>query len=551
MDRGKSAPPNNALLWITNSVTVQPHILFVRTPAGPTPIFLSRQYTAACDVENKRVTISDGTYATLPVTEEFGVASFHTLYGANGSGKTQLLLDVRQTFSRGSKRKPLAIFFVADGKEQIYQGTLLGGWTVVLASEPVRRVTQPPEIVSVFYTTSPFEYSRRNRYAAQNALDVSPSIGHSVSFDGLALLDKYDVLPAAIRERARIRVRINMLTLDQVLEQFVSPLRQRKEPVALHLTRSNIKEFISGWLKALSSETQNLVRISVALAETESSDYRWRAHACDLLVAHAAKKEAIELTDDDSDAILHDLLTILSSGDVQWQSRIRKISDYCTRLFPDGKTKTSGPLTLESFGQFIGASSASDRALASSAAKAGVMSFSVSNMSSGETAYMVLLASLSSAIKMLETQSPTPIFFLIDEGEMFMHPEWQRCYVSKILELLKESQVLAGYIHVLITTHSLIVAADSPPNALINVETGEHANGFGLGPKFVLKDVYGVDSFAGALSQELLSKLDQYMRSRDSAVSSKEAARIAESLADRDLQRYVKNEIVRRGGTLD
>ncbi|VWD09131.1 AAA family ATPase [Burkholderia lata] len=532
-------------------MTTQLHILFVRTPAGPTPINLSRQYTATLIAESKIVQLKKLGPGPAPSSEHFGVASFHTLYGANGSGKTQLLLDVRQTFSYGSNEKPLGIFFSSNGEEQIYQGQILGGWTVTIEGRPLHRTKRPPDVASVFYTTSPFEFARRNRFIAPNALDVSPSVGHSVSFDGLALLGKYDVLPASIRERARIKVRTSIMTLDQIAEQFISPLRQRNSVDEKRISLTKLRYFIIKWLESLDIETQHFLRVGVARSQTENTNYHWRDHACELFTKYSEVLGTENFPDGDSQAILRHLVIIISSGDEQWETRTRKLSDYCLRLFPKGNKRARGPLTLDSFAEFIGAQSETERSLASSAAKSGILSFTVSNMSSGETAYMVLLASLSGAIKTLEAPSPKPTFFLIDEGEMFMHPEWQRSYISKILGLLRDSQALAEYMHVLITTHSLIVAGDSPPNTLINVDSGEHTNGFGLGPKFILKNVYGVESFAGSLTAELLAKLDRYMSSRNSDVTTDEAAYLAKSLADHDLQEYVKKEIIRRGGSVD
>ena len=208
-------------------MTTEFHLLFVNTPRGPVPISLSRQFEATCDVENRTVDIRRNVSRPLGLATDIGVASFHTLYGINGSGKTQLLMDIRQTFSTGAKRRPLGVFYFSDDEFKVYQGSLLGGWTVTLDGEPVRRIKAAPEASSIFYTTSPFEFARRRRYLSSNALDASPEIGQSTMFDALGLLRAADSLPETVRERTKIRITLKVMTVDQIANYIASTLKLR------------------------------------------------------------------------------------------------------------------------------------------------------------------------------------------------------------------------------------------------------------------------------------------------------------------------------------
>jgi len=239
------------------------------------------------------------------------------------------------------------------------------------------------------------------------------------------------------------------------------------------------------------------------------------------------------------------MTNLLSSYDEDFPHAADDFIKYWAETVPD-ETRRRKRFSLPEFEASIGADRRRGRKSAEWAAAHGLLTFSVSGMSSGEVAYLVLLASLSGAIQHLKDTSDRPLFVLVDEGEMFMHPEWQRGYIKQIFELLGRFESQAKNFHVLITTHSLIVAGDSPPNTLINIETGEHTNGFGLGPKLLLKDVYGVESFAGTLTTELLEKLSTFINAGSASVSTSEAVRIAESLADEALKEYVKNAIRRR-----
>jgi len=183
----------------------------------------------------------------------------------------------------------------------------------------------------------------------------------------------------------------------------------------------------------------------------------------------------------------------------------------------------------------------------------GLVTWSFRNLSSGQVAFLMLFSSLANAIMSL--QAGRTAFLFIDEGEMFMHPAWQRRYITDLLTFLGQYPEVSSRLHVVLSTHSLIVAADSPPNRLFNVKSGEMVNGFGYGPKDMLNYIYGVREFQGEHAGRLMESLVEHIRNRNSVSMRAEVAlELASNIADDRLRKYLTNELSRRGeagGNLD
>jgi predicted ATP-binding protein involved in virulence len=172
-----------------------------------------------------------------------------------------------------------------------------------------------------------------------------------------------------------------------------------------------------------------------------------------------------------------------------------------------------------------------------------VLSWSFTELSSGEVAFMMLYANIARALSPLEYTDVGPIFLCLDEGEMFMHPKWQRDYISGVLGFLEKFPDVASKIHLFMSTHSLIVAADTPPNRLFDVLEGRHVNGFGLNPKQTLYEVFHVDNFSGKLSTDRMKSITRCLRDGWKPEELNEARAVAATLADVHLRKYVEQQL--------
>jgi hypothetical protein len=178
----------------------------------------------------------------------------------------------------------------------------------------------------------------------------------------------------------------------------------------------------------------------------------------------------------------------------------------------------------------------------------GLINFGVNNLSSGQAALVFLFSALYGALQRYGANRrylERPLFLLIDEGEMFMHPQWQRRYVSLLLRFAERLPGVAERAYLVISTHSLIVASDSPPHSLMDVAKGRIINGFGLGPKGTLNRIYEVDNFAGEFSATKLEEIENAFKT-PTLEGLADVRKIVDSLADEKVKNYLESNITRQ-----
>lgn len=131
-------------------------------------------------------------------------------------------------------------------------------------------------------------------------------------------------------------------------------------------------------------------------------------------------------------------------------------------------------------------------------------------LSSGEFAKVSIFSSILDAINYTSDNSNTLV--LIDEVDLYLHPEWQRTFISNLIELVKNEDC-ESKIQFLITTHSPLIIGDLLPEDIIclkrkdNKIVHEESMGFGA----LLSDFYldgmHIDSTYGEHSRKLLQHL--------------------------------------------
>lgn len=86
------------------------------------------------------------------------------------------------------------------------------------------------------------------------------------------------------------------------------------------------------------------------------------------------------------------------------------------------------------------------------------------NLSSGEKAFLTLFSRLNYANKRINSDNDHKIDFIIlmiDELDLYFHPEWQRRYLFVLLELIPK--IFSGKkVQLLLSTHSPFIASDLP-----------------------------------------------------------------------------------------
>lgn len=94
------------------------------------------------------------------------------------------------------------------------------------------------------------------------------------------------------------------------------------------------------------------------------------------------------------------------------------------------------------------------------------------NMSSGQLAILAQLCLISEAVRTFSERKIKRVLFLIDEGDAFLHLEWQRKYIghlNKLLARLKKDHDMISF-QVIIATHSPLLATDVPKEFVCRME---------------------------------------------------------------------------------
>ena len=95
-------------------------------------------------------------------------------------------------------------------------------------------------------------------------------------------------------------------------------------------------------------------------------------------------------------------------------------------------------------------------------------------MSSGERAFLGLFSRFYSVIEKIDKKN---VLIVMDEPEMFMHPEWQRKFINIFIKF-SENIFLGKKIQIITTSHSPFMANDLPRENIIMLETYTEDDGF-------------------------------------------------------------------------
>ncbi|HGT2342731.1 TPA: AAA family ATPase [Yersinia enterocolitica] len=86
--------------------------------------------------------------------------------------------------------------------------------------------------------------------------------------------------------------------------------------------------------------------------------------------------------------------------------------------------------------------------------------------SSGELAKLNIFSSMYNHIK---KNNRGTTLFILDETDLYLHPEWQRTFISELISFL-EKETDISKIQILITTHSPLIIGDFLPDDIISLQ---------------------------------------------------------------------------------
>lgn len=512
-------------------------------------LHLTKKFKVTLDEERRGVRVDQESV----VDSDLKIGSIHTLFGENGAGKTHVLLELAHIFNPSSRKHTAAVLYENSHGVFLRPGKSLAGWTLEDGGFDVIFSSELPVAESVFYTTSPYEYGRRKFPRNARFRDITPTFGQRNSFDALALLtlpkqaekDDKEESDFSFIERATIRWKLNLFTdheAIQVLARSAQASRVRVTGLERNL-RPLLTRLLSDAPHPEFRVIFSLWHAANALHERDGTSM-WLDHLLDILPANP--KPVVD------PQFLLNMVSLMEqeSGRLLGYERYDRLKSLMFDLL-GSKKNHSGDLSRKEFERtfvpLLDQPNGDIRYLM----HLNLLEFSLAKLSSGETAYLILLSALHGALTSLQASlessgdrsaQHTPIFLLIDEGEMFLHPRWQRGYLSKLQDFIVKSYSRPKQVHLVVSTHSLIVAADSPPNSLVDIKSGKPANAFGLGPLSTLDEVYGVKTFYGNLALQQLERLESLVWSNSREMLT-QAATLVENLADIEMREAIKDQI--------
>lgn len=209
--------------------------LMVRTREGLAVIPLRDHYRFGDPTPEQRVEVSQGG-SDLQESVRITLDSVTLVYGENGGGKTQLLLDLALTLSRQKGERRIGIFWRdAVSRELCFDPGSRFRSVVFSGQVPVRERSfdgRRKGLATLFYTTSPFESSRRRALKMPGLIDATPSFGSDNPFNGTALLRVAHTLPTDLDfiGSTRVGVRVRFPSLRSLMEEFTATSDREVEP---------------------------------------------------------------------------------------------------------------------------------------------------------------------------------------------------------------------------------------------------------------------------------------------------------------------------------
>jgi predicted ATP-binding protein involved in virulence len=83
------------------------------------------------------------------------------------------------------------------------------------------------------------------------------------------------------------------------------------------------------------------------------------------------------------------------------------------------------------------------------------------NVSSGQKAYLNMYALIWAEVeKVISTNKKQDFIICIDEGDLYLHPQWQVSFVKDVVKYLPV--IFSGCVQIVLTTHSPLLVSDIP-----------------------------------------------------------------------------------------
>lgn len=400
----------------------------------------------------------------------FNIDSISLLVGKNGSGKTYTLQQIANSFSSQRIQAETNCQFELTNLRYSVENKL------------------PKEFGAIYYTPVPNKPTLRR---SPRLIDASPSLNKPISpaalqkhqdiirHFGIApqLVAKFSATPSKtinhIAERLS-NVNVNKINLPSHITEAIISLRQQQSELA-ELDKK--QELMLDWDDDPNDEKYGEVKHAVQQCQKKLYerlfDFLCKEIAPDRLFSaftaiekNLLKKRAgPSVTTSIFERLLNiQLLPRNPSISHHWMETTSYDFDFIANQIQraDRIQTSSSAWSAEipvSFGEHEHFSS--------------IASIEWSGLSSGQWALATQIAALENGISLLSSKGYPKILILIDEGDTFLHLDWQRQYLGLVDDFL--GQLKGKYpiesIQAIVATHSPLLATDIPREFFINLDS--------------------------------------------------------------------------------
>jgi len=183
-------------------------------------------------------------------------------------------------------------------------------------------------------------------------------------------------------------------------------------------------------------------------------------------------------------------------------------------------------------------------------------------LSDGEYQFLYLFSQIYSSLQ------EEKILLLIDEGESFLHPNWQKKYLSYIVQFLKDN-FPNRKIHIILTSHSPFLLSDIPKQNIIFLDKDENGNckvvdglkekkqTFGANIHTLLSDSFFMeDGLMGEFAKGKIDDVINYLHGKESKIKNNNEAQklihiIGEPIVKNQLQRMLDSKRLKKVDEID
>ena len=418
--------------------------------------------------------------ATEGTPNIFDVDSISLIIGNNGSGKTSIFRKIIRKFLPSAKRDHYSSEIHLDNGKSLSFAEMRSKWGVIYYA-PVQ--------------------SGRRPHATRNFVDISPKWGESLSAFDLRhhtdILAEFDISPK-LYAVSRINVRdvckslvdvlmvqnypneenIPFVLMDMFPDLFnlldesrsvklvatlesVSPIESMEAEEQRQLEKEKLKK------KVIEDSASLLYRQLKSRATSEHNLFALLAVINHLLKDIRRNKKDIRF-------IIFDSLELRDQwflgAQTQWTaeflSDIESLEFFLKQRSADTKlgSQAYSEIALEPY---------EDSSILKQSNLERFFDVGFQNMSSGQFAVIAQLALISETISSYSKKGLKKILLLIDEGDAFLHLEWQRKYIEQLNRMLSNLKYREGIssLQLIIATHSPLLATDIPKQFVCRMES--------------------------------------------------------------------------------